>query len=138
MSKISDGLRQAVILRAKSRCEYCQTLKAIVVGMEVDHILPTKHGGQNNLDNLCLACRGCNQFKRDFLDGVDPQTGSLIPLFNPRQQLWQAHFQWDSVGIELVGKDAIGRATIARLQMNREAMIESRRLWVSVGWHPPK
>jgi hypothetical protein len=38
MARIPDVLRQQVIQRAGGRCEYCQTLRAIVVEMEIDHI----------------------------------------------------------------------------------------------------
>jgi hypothetical protein len=37
----------------------------------------------------------------------------------------------------MIGLTPIGRATIVRLHMNRDAMIESRRRWAEAGWHPP-
>lgn len=56
MASISKALRRQVTERAGGRCKYCQTLLAIVVEMEVDHIIPTSAGGRTALDNLCLAC----------------------------------------------------------------------------------
>ncbi len=138
MAYISDVLRQHVTERASGLCEYCQTAQAIVVVMEVDHVVPEAAGGQTEADNLCLACRGCNSFKQDFQMGIDPETGQETALFNPRTQHWEMHFQWSGDGSLLIGLTPTGRATIARLRMNRESVIDSRRLWVEAGWHPPK
>ena len=44
MASISKALRRQVTERAGGRCEYCQTLLAIGVEMEVDHIIPTSAG----------------------------------------------------------------------------------------------
>jgi hypothetical protein len=67
----------------------------------------------------------------------DPLTGEVVVLFHPRQQQWAGHFQWDETGIQLIGLTAIGRATIVALNMNNSVIVDARRRWVSVGWHPP-
>ncbi|MCE2977967.1 MAG: HNH endonuclease [Pseudanabaena sp. CoA8_M7] len=33
--------------------------------MTIDHIQPTSKGGLNTIENLCLACRTCNEYKSD-------------------------------------------------------------------------
>jgi hypothetical protein len=138
MAYLSEVLRQQVFKRAGGRCEYCQTQQVIVVSMEIDHILPESAGGSSDLENLCLACIGCNAFKQDFQNGIDPETQTEVRLFNPRRDLWAQHFRWSEDGITLIGLSPEGRATIPRLKMNRVEVCESRRLWVSTGWHPPK
>lgn len=138
MAYIAQAIRQAVVERARGRCEYCQTAQAIVVEMEVDHVIPESAGGATNLDNLCLTCVGCNGFKLAFQTGIDPETGEAAPLFHPRDQRWDDHFAWREDGTRILGLTPIGRATIARLQMNRDRMVEARRLWVAAGWHPPQ
>lgn len=138
MARISETLRQQVSERALGRCEYCQTQQAIVVSMEVDHILPEALGGETTLDNLCYACVGCNAFKLDFQTSLDPETGQNVTLYNPRTEGWSDHFQWNDEGTLLIGLTATGRATIARLRINRAAVVEARRLWVAAGWHPPR
>lgn len=138
MARISDALRRQVTERAQGLCEYCQTAQVIVVTMEIDHIVPQTAGGETNLDNLCLTCRSCNSFKKDFQTGVDPETGKEAPLFNPRADIWNGHFQWSNDGTIVVGLTATARATIERLRMNREGIVASRRLWVQADWHPPK
>jgi hypothetical protein len=138
MAYLSEALRQQIIERAHGRCEYCQTQQVVVVSMEIDHIVPESAGGASDLDNLCLACISCNGFKQDFQTGIDPETRAELRLFHPRQDLWSEHFYWSEDRITLLGRSPKGRATIMRLKMNRSAVCESRRLWVSVGWHPPK
>jgi hypothetical protein len=137
MSHIPNRLRQQVITRAKGRCEYCQTQQSIVVVMEIDHIQPLSVGGATNLDNLCLACVGCNAFKLNFQSGFDPDTQTDVALFHPRRQQWDSHFQWREDGVVLLGRTATGRATINRLRINRDVVVQARKRWVVAGWHPP-
>lgn len=138
MAHLSNPMRQQVVMRARERCEYCQTQQAIVVAMEIDHILPQSAGGKTTLDNLALACVGCNAFKLDFQTGIDSQTSEEAPLFHPRKQSWSEHFRWSEDGLRVVGLTAVGRATISRLRINRDAVVEARRRWVEAGWHPPQ
>ena len=39
---------------------------------------------------------------------------------------------------EMKGLTAVGRATIAGLQMNRPALVRARAMWVKLDEHPPK
>ena len=48
--------------------------------------------------------------------GLDPETGELTPLFNPRAGGWSEHFVWDGVGLR--GRTPIGRTTVAVLDIN--------------------
>ncbi len=137
MASLSDRIRRQVIERARGHCEYCQAPIAVIVEMEIDHIIPEAAGGPSTLENLALACRGCNSFKTAFQEAVDPATGEMAPLFNPRQDRWAEHFEWTAEGTMISGQTPTGRATVMRLRMNRERMVEARRLWVSAGWHPP-
>ena len=105
--------------------------------MEIDHIVPESVGGETALENLCLACVGCNTFKYSFQTGIDPETDKESTLFNPRTQSWSDHFNWNEDGTLVVGLTATGRATVERLHMNRSDVVESRQLWVFAGWHPP-
>ena len=138
MARLSDDLRRQIIERADGRCEYCQTPQAIVVEMEIDHVIPQSAGGTTDLDNLCLACVSCNGFKLAFQEAEDPETGQPAPLFNPRVQSWPDHFAWSDDSSQIVGLTPVGRATVERLRLNREQMVQARRLWVQIGWHPPR
>ncbi|MBW4435195.1 MAG: HNH endonuclease [Pelatocladus maniniholoensis HA4357-MV3] len=40
----------------------------------VDHLIPRSLGGTDEVDNLALACRRCNERRYNFVAGVDPET----------------------------------------------------------------
>ncbi len=103
--------------------------------MHVEHIDP--YGGDLP-ENLALSCSNCNLSKARVTRAIDPQTGAIVPLFNPRTQRWNDHFEWIDEGRKLFGKTEIGRATIERLGMNRERVIVDREHWIRAGSHPPK
>jgi hypothetical protein len=68
--------------------------------------------------------------------GTDPETRRKTALFNPRQDAWGEHFQFDSLKFQLLGKTAKGRATIDRLRMNSMYQIEARKYWVEAKLYP--
>ena len=105
--------------------------------MVVDHVVPTTKGGATSLDNLCFACRRCNEYKGSQIAAIDPLTGETTPLFNPRQHRWQDHFVWDGSTIQLIGLTRIGRATITALNINNPVIVAARTRWAGAGWHPP-
>lgn len=79
----------------------------------------------------------CNGHKADRIEALDPVSKSMMPLFNPRQDTWQGHFEWTGDGTTITGRTAKGRAIVSVLAMNHPDMMAARRLWVAVGWHPP-
>ncbi len=103
----------------------------------VDHILPRSLGGRDNLDNLCAACYRCNEHKGAKTHDIDPATGELVSLLNPRAHAWSEHLAWANGGTHIVGLTPIGRATVLALQLNNEYVVEARVLWIARGWHPP-
>jgi hypothetical protein len=105
--------------------------------MTLDHIIPEAAGGPSSEENLWLACRRCNEFKGARTHTNDPQTGSQVQLFNPRQQKWSNHFAWSKDGTEIQGLTPCGRATVVALKLNNPEIVVARRLWVSAGWWPP-
>jgi hypothetical protein len=137
MPNFSDALREQVTQRAHGLCEYCQSRQVILITLDVDHSLPLPMGGTPTPDTLCLVCRHCNGFRQNHQSAMDPDSRTLVSLFNPRTDRWQDHFRWDTDGLHLIGLTPAGRATIALLRMNREAMLTLRRVWAENGWHPP-
>ncbi len=86
-------LRKQVIQRAESRCEYCQMPQEYAEAThEIDHIIAQKHGGLTLSKNLALACFHCNNHKGPNIAGVDPATGELTRLYDPRLDQWSQHF----------------------------------------------
>jgi hypothetical protein len=124
--------RKKVWERAGGRCEYCQLPQAgSVLPHEVDHIRAKKHHGPTTMQNTCLACAYCNGAKGSNAAGYDPETGALVPLFNPRTDRWDDQFFWR--GPVLHGKTAVARATIDVLGIDDPARIEHRRLLMIAG-----
>jgi hypothetical protein len=107
--------------------------------LEIEHIIPLSEGGNNAETNLWLACPLCNRDKSNRTLAVDPETGETVPLFNPRTQSWSDHFRWSDDSIRIVGRTAVGRATVATLHLSDDPdALAVRSYWVLVGWHPPE
>ena len=136
--RLPADLRDRLLAADDRRCAYCLTTQANTgQPMTVDHIIPQSQGGVTAFGNLWFACRRCNEFKGSRTAACDPLTDADVPLFNPRTQAWSDHFAWDASATRLAGLSAIGRATILALNMNDAVIVDARRRWVSVGWHPP-
>lgn len=130
--------RKTVILRARSRCEYCVCPASYSPDtFSIEHIKPRAKGGTSDLDNLALSCQGCNNRKHTKTEANDPTTGSVVSLYNPRQHTWYEHFVWSSDHLLIIGLTPIGRAAIELLQLNRESVINLRRALITMGDHPP-
>lgn len=88
--------QSAIIERAQGRCEYCQSWMIYATQSFVfEHVIPVSRDGETKLENLALACGGCNGHKYSMVEAPDPVDGKLVPLYNPRRQRWQDHFGWD-------------------------------------------
>jgi hypothetical protein len=103
----------------------------------IDHLLPLSQGGPTVLENLALSCPACNSHKWKYVAWADSETGETAPLFNPRTDVWSHHFEWarEQRGT-LVGKTPCGRATIARLRINRLDLVATRQLLAGLGLFP--
>jgi hypothetical protein len=118
--------RDLVRRRAANRCEYCLLRQEDTeLVHHVEHIVARQHGGSDHPDNLALACHRCNLHKGPNLTGVDPLTGEVSRLFDPRSDIWAHHFVLRDVRIE--GITASGRATVQVLGMNDARRLEIRR-----------
>src|SRR5579862_8567082 len=126
--KIPLHLRRQVIVRARHRCEYCWSPEDFSLDtFTVDHIQPVAESGSDDLDNLAFACHNCNNRKQDDRTARDPETGDMAPLYHPRQDRWSDHFQWSEDALTIVPITATGRATVARLHLNRPGAVNVRR-----------
>ncbi|OCQ99854.1 HNH endonuclease [Nostoc sp. MBR 210] len=141
---IDDATKEIVRKRANYLCEYCHSPERIsTTRFTVDHLIPKSIGGSDELNNLALACRRCNERRYNFVAGYDLETNAVVPLFNPRQQIWSEHFFWSADGRTIIGVTPIGRATCKRLDMNDDRYPEddsiqcARSFWVKAGLHPP-
>ena len=123
---ISAAVRRSVAERADFRCEYCRMAESWepFFSYHVEHITARQHGGSDEPENLAFACHHCNWLKGPNLSSLDPDTGFLTQLFNPRTRNWNDHFA--SVDGLITGLTAIGRTTIFLLRMNAPHRVELR------------
>ena len=130
--------KEAVFERAAGCCEYCLSqVKFSPDPFVVEHIVPRVSGGPSQLDNLAFSCQGCNNHKFTSTQARDPFTGQFAPLYHPRWHLWKDHFAWRDEFTRIVGLTPTGRATIERLQLNREGLVNLREALCLTHRHPP-
>jgi 5-methylcytosine-specific restriction endonuclease McrA len=98
----------------------------------MDHIVALKHGGQTTLENLALSCAICNQHKGSDIASVDPATGDVVPLFHPRRDSWEEHFELTQDGV-VVSRTAVARGTARLLRINHPDRVTERKLLLAVG-----
>ena len=126
------ALRRLVQERAGNRCEYCRLHQQFQpVAFHIEHITARQHGGEGSPQNLAFACHRCNLHKGPNLTGLDPETGLVTRLFNPRRDRWMEHFEMCHARI--IGLTPVGRATAALFQMNTPDRIELRSSLLAEG-----
>jgi 5-methylcytosine-specific restriction endonuclease McrA len=72
MSKMNSKQKQsrkshlANVVGFGSCCFWCERLLPLDL-LTLDHLIPTSKGGSNNMENLRLSCRHCNQSRGNSL-----------------------------------------------------------------------
>jgi HNH endonuclease len=130
-------LAELVWERARRCCEYCRMPQIYdELPFEIDHVVAEQHAGKTVASNLALACFADNHHKGPNLAGIDAKTRRRAWLFNPRRHKWARHFRWD--GPILVGRTAVGRATIGVLRINLPHRVRHRAQLIAEGTFPPE
>lgn len=133
MSRIQSALREQVRQRANRRCEYCGIPEGFArFKHQVDHIIPPRHGGSDELDNLAWACYRCNNMKGTDIGTIDVEIQQKVWLYSPREQNWAYEFEISPEGF-VIGKTAEGRATARLLGMNDLDFPKLRRVLRKTG-----
>lgn len=133
---MNDALRALVRSRSNGYCEYCKMPEVCDrLPFQPDHIIAEKHNGVTEESNLAWSCYDCNLYKGPNIAGIDPQSGAVTPLFDPRRHTWREHFQFSEGVIE--GLTPQGRATVATLRINLSRRIALRVDLVAEGVYPP-
>ena len=136
--RVSASQKREVVERARGVCEYCRSQARVATQpFSVEHISPRSRGGETTLDNVALACQGCNNHKYDKIAARDPVSGRVVPLYHPRRDRWRDHFAWSDDSTLVLGLTPIGRATVTALCLNREGVLNLRRTLYTLGEHPP-
>ena len=137
ITSIPKALRDHVRRRAFGCCEFCGIHEDDVwEPHEPDHLIAEQHGGVTTFDNLAFTCAKCNRRKGTNLSSIDPATGKIIRLFNPRRDQWYKHFQLQGAQIEPL--TAIGRATVTLLRLNAPNRLRIREGLISIGRYPTR
>ena len=125
--------------RAGHRCEYCLAPEELTnFRISVDHVVPRAAAPEllADPDNLALSCLSYNLFKADRTHGINSPTDEHVELFHPRRHRWSDHFTWSDDGLEIIGRTATGRATVAVLRMNSAAQRRARAFWLTTDRFP--
>ena len=134
---LSKRVRSTVFSRAQGCCEYCFSQHRFSPDpFSIEHILPKSKGGSNKLDNLALACQGCNNRKYTHVEGIDPVSGGVVDLYHPRQNRWVEHFRWNEDFSLIIGISPVGRATVEKLKLNRKGVVNLRKILFLNAEHP--
>ena len=125
MARLNRTLEREVRHRAAGRCEYCLFPES---ASELPFISTTSSRRSTAARASLRIWHGHvfpATFARDRILPVLIRTGELTSLFNPRTDGWHDHFAWD--GVLLRGKSAIGRATVAVLDINHVDSLTVRK-----------
>ena len=129
---MNEGARERSQARAQGCCEYCLYPETeSLITHQLDHVVARQHGGTDHEDNLAYCCAVCNRYKGPNLSSVDPDTGEVTRLFNPRTQRWGEHFVLEDEHI--IGTTPEGRATVFLLRFNDEERLAERRVLIASG-----
>jgi hypothetical protein len=133
---MDDALRSYVRARAGNCCEYCQIHQDQdpFYAFPIDHIIAQQHRGPTSTENLALSCLRCNSRKGPNIASIDPESGELVPLYHPRRDTWSGHFEWS--GPVLIGRTAVGRATVELLAINHPDTVLLRQMLIDEGVFP--
>ena len=133
---VPEELSRTVRARARGRCQYCLMHESLQgATFHVEHIIPQCKGGRSDLENLVLACPGCNLHKASRITAIDPATGESVQLFHPILQRWSEHFRFNRYQIE--GLTTVGRTTIEVLNLNHSRRQRIREVEEAFGLYPP-
>lgn len=133
---VSAAVGRQVKERARERCQFCRMHQSLQgATFHIEHVIPLSAGGTNEPSNLVLACPSCNLHKTNRVEVVDPESGETVPLFHPLAEHWRAHFEWQEFLI--VGRTAIGRATVEALRFNDPRRIKIRQAEALFDLFPP-
>ena len=125
-------LKRAVRARSGDRCEYCLIPQAAdTLTHHLEHVVARKHGGEDVLDQVAQSCERCNSGKGTDLCAIDPVTGRVVRVFDPRRQVWTEHFVL--MAGEVTGRTATGRAAVRLLRMNVRVRVRIRAEHAEVG-----
>ena len=103
------------------KCAYCESVIADVAAPNVEHIWPKSRRPDLVVDwqNLTLSCPACNTAKGTYYS-------ETAPLLNPYEVDPEVHLMFAGPAIAAQLGDDLGRRTVTKLKLMREALILER------------
>jgi 5-methylcytosine-specific restriction endonuclease McrA len=85
---------RVVFQRAHGCCEYCRSQARFALqSFSNEHIVPRSAGGESELNNLALACQGCNNHKIYTYRGGRSRQWRHRPLVPPARRTVERSFR---------------------------------------------
>jgi HNH endonuclease len=135
----TNAQREEVAKRAEFLCEYCLSQEKYSNStFEVEHIISISKGGKTVSENLAFACSNCNKHKSHRISALDKETKKQSAFYNPRKDIWSEHFLWNEDFTQIFGLTEKGRVTVSELKLNRQNVVNLRKILAAAGEHPPK
>lgn len=76
--RLSKSERQKIYDKYNGHCAYCGC-ELGYKDMQVDHVIPLRRGGDDDIENMLPACRSCNHYKATLTDEEFREYVSKIP-----------------------------------------------------------
>ena len=123
---VIPSLRDSLLEKQDGKCAYCGCSIQPAAFPALEHFYPKSEYPEkvSELENLLIACPVCNTLKANNFP-VDENGQPL--LLNPNVDKLTEHIEYAEDGL-VSGLTARGKTTIAVLQLNREALVQQRRL----------
>lgn len=91
--------REAVYNKYHGRCAYCGR-EIAYKDMQVDHFIPQRNGGTDDIENLMPSCRTCNHYKRaESLESFRNMISTIPAKLGEREYIYKvgmAYGFWDA------------------------------------------
>ena len=84
--------RKNILIRDENRCQYCAA-RFREGDLTIDHVIPKSKGGSSAWDNVVVACKPCNQKKRDYLVENSPVSLIKLPKKPPYRKILRLRFK---------------------------------------------
>ena len=92
---INGKLRAMIIVRDNSTCQMCgKTVEKDGIRIQIDHIVPFTWGGQTVAENLQCLCSECNEGKKNWVEGENPELMKKISAATSTNERLKLYFEF--------------------------------------------
>lgn len=121
---INKKMRAMILTRDNSTCQMCgKSVKEDEVKLVIDHVIPLNWGGKTEFDNLQALCESCNEGKKAFVKGEDPELMENISKATNTKERLRLYFEYYyniPIGVDKLSVIARTREWTRQLRMLRQ------------------